>query len=328
MGSGGFGGKVWLGPVDKSADYPGHPGVPWDRALGRLLSSFQYKKRLRPRTISSSSVRVRLRTALKDAEASGPNTLEKHLDYRISLKTQIPNQRFFVAGVSFEGRQEAVKGLTFGQHVMLRRTPWNQYDSNAVEVSTLAGLSLGFVPKAVNPEFQTHEVVCGEVLTVGSSNTSDLLGVQIRTQAGLMALTADPLPTAHAMSLKKLQTAIGAQRWTTLKNEAFDRTKSTCEIMGVPSAKLQRGLLLLPVWQYNDEARHVKLVRLTTVCEQVLKAKRDILHAPKGSTEHQHAAIALRNVNLWSEEDCEQYQAYIRALQEQMDSQTWGVELS
>ena len=49
-----------------------------------------------------------------------------------------PSVQLRVAGVSFEGRQEAVAALGAGDSLLLEREPLNPHDANAVHVATLA----------------------------------------------------------------------------------------------------------------------------------------------------------------------------------------------
>ncbi len=51
-----------------------------------------------------------------------------------------------VAGVTFEGRQDIIKGLHSGTDIMFERDPENKYDPNAVKVLA-EGKHIGFLPR-------------------------------------------------------------------------------------------------------------------------------------------------------------------------------------
>jgi single-stranded-DNA-specific exonuclease len=54
-----------------------------------------------------------------------------------------------VVGVTFEGRQEAVRRCVEGQPVRVEHDRDNQYDRNAVAVLSADGRQLGFLPSAL-----------------------------------------------------------------------------------------------------------------------------------------------------------------------------------
>ena len=53
-----------------------------------------------------------------------------------------------LAGVSFEGRQDTIGGVTLGSELMLERQPQNQYDPNAIAVK-FGTLQLGFIKAGI-----------------------------------------------------------------------------------------------------------------------------------------------------------------------------------
>ena len=65
-----------------------------------------------------------------------------------------------VVGVTFEGRQMVVAQLRAGEGVLLRREPFNPYDSNAISVEREAGEQIGYIDKClaakVAPEFDKN----------------------------------------------------------------------------------------------------------------------------------------------------------------------------
>jgi hypothetical protein len=58
----------------------------------------------------------------------------------------------FVAGFQYyDGmRDEVARSLQVGNEVLLKREPENKYDENAIEVYTLSGYKLGYLPRSDN----------------------------------------------------------------------------------------------------------------------------------------------------------------------------------
>jgi hypothetical protein len=52
-----------------------------------------------------------------------------------------------VVGVTFDGRQSVIKQLAAGEHLLLKREPYNRYDPNAIQVERLNGAQLGYLSK-------------------------------------------------------------------------------------------------------------------------------------------------------------------------------------
>lgn len=52
-----------------------------------------------------------------------------------------------IVGVTFDGRQRFIPGLSTGEELQLRRERWNQYDSNAIAVYDGRGNQLGYISK-------------------------------------------------------------------------------------------------------------------------------------------------------------------------------------
>lgn len=57
-----------------------------------------------------------------------------------------------LAGVTFDGRQQVIRCLVPGQQLRFVREPNNPYDSNAINVMTMSGLSVGFIAKDKNSQ--------------------------------------------------------------------------------------------------------------------------------------------------------------------------------
>lgn len=50
-----------------------------------------------------------------------------------------------IAGVSFNGRQRLVRNLSIGIPLRLVREQNNQYDENAIKITTIGGIQLGYI---------------------------------------------------------------------------------------------------------------------------------------------------------------------------------------
>lgn len=68
----------------------------------------------------------------------------------------MPSFYLKIAGVTFEGRQRLISGLSRkgelnpGTLLRIVAEPNNPYDSNAVKVMTISGETLGYIPKQHN----------------------------------------------------------------------------------------------------------------------------------------------------------------------------------
>lgn len=87
--------------------------------------------------------------------------------------------------------QLAVSALSRNEVVLLTREPFNEYDKNAVGITTLLGLPLGFVPRTHNSN-HLHEVTFGRIVCVGQTkkeNSSSVVSEHCTngTAAGLAA---------------------------------------------------------------------------------------------------------------------------------------------
>ncbi len=58
-------------------------------------------------------------------------------------------QMFRLAGVTFEGRQSLIAGLSTYDEIYMERDYFNRYDRNAIGVYTKSGLSIGWIPKEI-----------------------------------------------------------------------------------------------------------------------------------------------------------------------------------
>jgi single-stranded-DNA-specific exonuclease len=57
-----------------------------------------------------------------------------------------------VVGVTFDGRQAVIKQMTAGEMLLLKREPYNRYDTNAIRVERLNGSQIGYLSKDLAQE--------------------------------------------------------------------------------------------------------------------------------------------------------------------------------
>ena len=78
-----------------------------------------------------------------------------------------------LAGVTFEGRQMNLARANVGDVIRLVRRPENAFDPNAVEVLTVDGASLGWVPKTqaklIAPHLDAGTAIHGKILSVAGN---------------------------------------------------------------------------------------------------------------------------------------------------------------
>lgn len=77
---------------------------------------------------------------------SAPAIASEALDF-----TELPHVEgrytLHISGEQYDGRQSAIWRLRPGDHLLLRREPWNAHDPQAVAVSTLSGDVVGYIPR-------------------------------------------------------------------------------------------------------------------------------------------------------------------------------------
>lgn len=183
---------------------------------------------------------------------------------------------------------------------MLLRSPWNIHDDQAVAVHTLSGSLIGWVPRADNGRFQQQELVFGRVEFVGAAPGSEAWGVRAVAQPALMPASVSPFPWAllpaakpvaavsaaagkktalrgrataaaetvvdpvvSASGLATLEAALGPGSWKKLSIAASQISRGLCEVTGAsPAALGGKALELVPVWQYRDDKRVVKVNKI------------------------------------------------------------------
>ena len=93
-----------------------------------------------------------------------------------------------LAGVTFANedgteRQDIIKGLTMGERVLLVRDAENEHDFYAVQVQTLEGEIIGWVPRQKSPQvapfIDAGNLVVGMAASRGKARGKDMVGLNI-----------------------------------------------------------------------------------------------------------------------------------------------------
>lgn len=93
----------------------------------------------------------------------------------------------YAVGVTFEGRQNVIQTLSYGDQVFLRREPGNPYDKNAIHIQTKEKQSIGFVNRELAVEitpvidkiYNIDNLIPAKVADITSPGTNHM-GVKIR----------------------------------------------------------------------------------------------------------------------------------------------------
>lgn len=101
-------------------------------------------------------------------------------------KTHVVLQETHVAGTAYYKANELVEALAPGQLLALRRQPDNPYDDLAIEVLTLSGDKLGYVPRRANPPY-ARMIDAGYVLSARIAVVKPGAWDLVRMEIGLEA---------------------------------------------------------------------------------------------------------------------------------------------
>jgi hypothetical protein len=160
-------------------------------------------------------------------------------------------------------------------------------------------------PPAAPLPAQVHELQFAHVEYVGAAPETETWGMRLSAQPSLMPAYASPFPWqllgaagqaggapgAAGAAAARLQKVLSPKRWQALASEASRLSRGACEVTGAGPGVVP--LELVPVWQYNDEARVVKVrggcVHVTCVLGHA--ALRCPLCCVPGS-EHAHCSLA------------------------------------
>jgi single-stranded-DNA-specific exonuclease len=154
-----------------------------------------------------------------------------------------------IMGVSFEGRQDLVAGLTAGEPLELVREPENPHDASAIQVR-YGALQLGFlrreIAKRLAPNFDAGERYTAEVASVTGGGNKNV-GVNIfvrrerpRTPPRAVVPAGTALPGLAAGSDEIRRALIGERHIREPQRAVLDRLaagRNTLAVMGTGRGK-------------------------------------------------------------------------------------------
>eukprot|EP00193_Tetraselmis_chui_P000137 CAMPEP_0177760614 /NCGR_PEP_ID=MMETSP0491_2-20121128/5358_1 /TAXON_ID=63592 /ORGANISM="Tetraselmis chuii, Strain PLY429" /LENGTH=311 /DNA_ID=CAMNT_0019276519 /DNA_START=172 /DNA_END=1107 /DNA_ORIENTATION=+ len=244
--------------------------------------------------------------------------LQTPLKERALLRELCPKFQVNIVGVSFDGRQDAVKELEQRQPVALVKEPDNKFDASAVRVETLCGKQLGYIPRDTTCNIK-HDTCFGHVLSMGP-NAKGLFGASILVRPTLPPLTLEMFPPNLPPTASNLSSYISEAACERLRMQTCKAAEYRCTITGA------RGTEYIELWEWDAASATIALRGLTCVHPEIAAAKRIPQLSTKESTE---AVRLLRGVNQWKVRDCKAYFASVQMQYMMMYSnQTWSVDVS
>ncbi|KXZ56742.1 hypothetical protein GPECTOR_1g669 [Gonium pectorale] len=181
--------------------------------------------------------------------------------------------KFTIAGVTFEGRQELIRALQPLQSVLLEREPYNPHDPSAVRVVDLLGRTLGYIPRKndQNARFK-YERGFAVIAGAGLAGASGKYGASLYARPTVPCLTLDPFPLAASDSWRHTEMAATFKdRWPQLQATTLAAAGHRCEVTGLSHDELP--LLVVPQWRYNSAANAAQLVGLMALSQPLAEAK-------------------------------------------------------
>lgn len=196
---------------------------------------------------------------------------EKLINSRALLRSALPIELIRAVGVSFQQRQEAVAHLSPGQPVCFVQEPDNPVDPNAVAITSLSDVPLGYVPKSCTGPF-IHRVCFGLVCSVGQAENSTLYGFTAEVQPRVPPITVLALPEEVADVCIHLTRTLSGSRWDVLESQIIIDMNRQCSLSAVPTENI------VARWEVDDKDRVVRLLgfalqapELTTIENMLIK---------------------------------------------------------
>lgn len=205
-----------------------------------------------PSTSSSSS-------ALLPPPASGPGAGRPRCTAAGAAAPRI-DVSVKLVGVSFGDRQAAIERTPVGAAVACVRQPENPHDADAVECFDLRGLSLGFLPRALNTVLvSAHaEGVFARVLSVGR-NDKGLFGLTIAMKREGPGLIVTPSPVRGGDPLRRMEPAQARRLRAAVLGEGEEAVRCPyCQRHPAADISLQ--------WSYDDDGARARVRRVLPVC--------------------------------------------------------------
>ena len=300
------------------------------RCVFRMLASSHHPSYHHPRIQNTRLYATRRRSA----NAPPLSPLQRILTSRLKLLQSQPLELMRIAGVSFEGRQEAVSQLTPNQPVMFSKEPHNEFDPNAVAIHSLHGVQLGYVPRERTGAF-IHPVTFGKVATVGHTSSSSsggespLWGAMVEVQPRVPGINVPDLPRQLAKnSVCRLSMHLAGQQWEEYKARVVSASGGRCMLTGVPNAAVTEQ------WEVDDVAKIVRLVGFVAEAPDVTELRYSLLLGSNDDSTKSDVVGRLKSVlaqmNGWSttERAAEEYiHSVQRRMEERSKYEDWKLEV-
>ena len=210
---------------------------------------------------------------------------------------------FNIRGVSFEGRQDVVRGLRVGQPLLLIKDHENNVDASAVCVKRLDGSSCGFVPAPFVAHFSRRDTTLGRVFATGV-NAAGLAWALGHTKPASPSLSA---MLEAAGSPPPNLSSLGYAVWGRLRRRAYAEAGMRCEACGsVGNVNAGQNLVEAnEVWLCDSRRRVYDLVGMECLCP----ACHSVRHLRTSSPA---VRATLARVNAWSASEVEEYVKWVR----------------
>jgi hypothetical protein len=233
---------------------------------------------------------------------------------RSQLRSSQPMELLRVAGVSFEGRQEAVAQLQPLQALAFQKEPENQYDPNAVAVHTLDGVPLGYVPKDRTGAF-LHILCFGQVHSVGQADGGGMWGCSAEVQPRVPPVRVLPIPANLSGKCHVGEMLQGAEKWEAVKAEILKKSGGRCLVSGAATSFVGEQ------WEVREKEKVLKLQGFSALAPEVARIAYML-----DSGENLRKELAL--MNGWREEDLETYVGYVEKQRSRMSEEgEWKLDV-
>lgn len=239
---------------------------------------------------------TRLYATRPGADERYMTSMQRVLHNRAQLRSSQPMELLRIAGVSFEGRQEAVAQLKPFQGLAFKKEPENPFDPNAVAVHTLDGIPLGYVPKERTGAF-LHGVCFGKVHSVGQAEGGGMWGCSAEVQPRIPPVVVLPVPS-HLTGKCHVAELLKGPEWEARKGEILKKAGGRCRVSGAATNYVGEQ------WEVNKEA---KVFELQGFSAQAPEVSRVAYMLDSGENLRKEVAV----MNGWNEEDLNAYVGYV-----------------
>lgn len=268
--------------------------------------------------------------SLQTGWAATSNDMVKALvECREQLEGRLENlpRSYPIRGVSFGNCQEVLSKGYPRQSLLLVREPGNLFDPNAVQIQTLEGEPVGYVPRDQTHDF-SQERSLGCLQSKGQVDTgkgSILWGGHVLARPRLPGIFWTPLPASisHYASLEQ------HPAYDLLLQSLGRQNRGHCQVTGVQCCEDEDEgdkdrFVVVPQWRFDDIARVAAIVSLWYVCRPVAEA---LLVGPLGPGGEATASTELTEaINSWTREEVCTYHYWMQREAERRSREQWEVD--